>query len=413
MRGPRLWVVALGAAIGVAGVAGSYAGYVATRTQGQSYAATFDQNMIQSQPALASIVLGDPTLRDLMLTRTQLAYEQGGWDQASTAFFQVVRSELTVYASDAAILACVQAWREVRRSLLSRLELCRAYGLGLSHTPGYAEATRPAAAACERAAIDGGRRRLTTLQPETMTSARYDILYNRARLGPAPLTGSEADALADPNASLNCQATIKLDDNLAALPPQTRALMVRTNYRAEQNTAVLPKAATARNDPPSDLKCPLAGTQFTLSMQANGIPVQWQVRGQQGWNCNYFSSVSGDRVLWGTIDVNPLKLLWPIEIGKSTRYPGKNAAGLSVIRTISVSAKAEYWLAWGRVEAFTIDEEVEAADNHYVISHYWSPALGFLIGEGSRVIKGVLPSSVAPDWQLVAVEASPPPAAEY
>ena len=412
MRGPRLWVVALGAAIGVAGVAGSYAGFVATRTQGQIYAATFDQNLIQSQPTLAPIVLGDPTLRDLMLTRTQLAYEQGGWDQASTAYFQVVRSELTVYASDAAILACDQAWREVRRSLLGKPELCRAYGLGLSQTPGYAEAMRPATAACELAAIDGGRRRLTSSQPETMTSARYNTLYNRARLGPDPLTGSEIDALADPNAALNCQANIKLGDNLATLPPQTRALMVRTNYRAEQNTAAVPKAATAHVDPPPDLKCPPAGTLLTLSMQADGLPVQWQVRGQQGWNCNYVSSVSGDRVLWSTIDVNPLKLLWPIEIGKTTRYPGMNSAGLSVIRTISVSAKAEYWLASGRVEAFTIDEEVEAADNHYVISHYWSPALGFLIGEGSRVIKGVLPSSVAPDWQLVAIEASLPPAAD-
>ncbi len=412
MRRPRLWVVALGAAIGVAGVAGSRAGYVAALTPGQIYAATFDQNMIESQPALAPIVLGDPTLRDLVLTRTQVAYEQGGWDQASTALFQVVRSEVTVYASDAAILACDQAWREARRSFLSRPELCRAYGLGFSNTPGYAEAIRPAVAACERAAVDGGRRRLTISQPETMSRARYGSLYNRARMGPAPLTKSEADALGDPNATLNCQATLKLDDNLAALPPQTRALMVRTNYREEQNTPTLPKVATDRNDPPPDLKCPPAGTQLTLSMQANGLPVQWVMHGQQGWNCNYFSSVSGDRALWYTMDVNPIKLLWPIGIGKTARYTGKNAAGLGVIRTVSVSAKAEYWLASGRVEAFTIDEEVEAADSHYVISHYWSPALGFLIGEGSRVIKGVLPSSVAPDWQLVDIEVGKPLAVE-
>jgi len=409
MRGPRLWVVALGTA---AGIAVSCAGYVAMWSQGQSYAATFDRNLTQSQPTLAPIVLGDPTLRDLMLTQTQLAFEQGGWDQASTAFHQVVRSELTVYASDAEILACDQAWRDVRRSFLGRPELCRAYKLGLFQTPGFAEATRPAVAACERAAVDGGRRRLTAIQPETMTSARYNKLYDRALLDPAPLTQAESDALDDPDAALHCQAATKLDDNLAALPPQTRALMVRTNYRTERDRVALPRAATAHADPPPDLRCPPAGTQLTLSMQANGLPVQWQVRGQQGLDCNYFSSVSGNRVLWYTMGINPLKAMWPIEVGKATRYPGKTAAGLSVVNTVRVSAKAEYWLAWGRVEAFTIDEEVEAADTHYVISHYWSPALGFLIGERSRVIKGALPSSVAPDWQLVSVEASTTPTVE-
>ena len=60
----------------------------------------------------------------------------------------------------------------------------------------------------------------------------------------------------------------------------------------------------------------------------------------------------GAHAVVSTVGVNSLKLLWPIEVGKSLRYPGKNRDELGIMRTISVTAKAEYWRPYSRTNTY-------------------------------------------------------------
>jgi hypothetical protein len=97
----------------------------------------------------------------------------------------------------------------------------------------------------------------------------------------------------------------------------------------------------------------------------------------------------------------------------SRRYRCKPAASgwcsrpnTSVLKVIS---NDQYWLPFGWVQAYAIENNISDPDGAplYSITKYWSPALGFLIGQRTVVTKGPWPQEVAPDWQLVAID---PPA---
>ncbi len=156
--------------------------------------------------------------------------------------------------------------------------------------------------------------------------------------------------------------------------------------------------------PPDGLKCPTAGTVFTLSMQAGntGLPVTWASGGQAGWDCVLVSSVSGKRLLWDTLEENPLQKLWPLQPGKTADIlPG---TGGTRTTHLEVTGYGTYWLPFATVHAWTIDATVSDGGIRRATTRYWwSPDLGWKIGQHTRVWSGGWPRSATPDWQVVAV----------
>jgi hypothetical protein len=41
--------------------------------------------------------------------------------------------------------------------------------------------------------------------------------------------------------------------------------------------------------------------------------------------------------------------------------------------------------------------------SQYMMTHYWSPDLGFKIGQRTETKLGLAPDDTAPDWQLISV----------
>ena len=173
--------------------------------------------------------------------------------------------------------------------------------------------------------------------------------------------------------------------------------------------------------PPPDLHCAAPGTIFTLSQEdsTTGRPITWDSLGQSGWDCRIKSSLSGEQDVFasaaGTSASDILHLLWPLQIGKTAFCHcvyGKTT-------DLAVTARGQFWLPWGYVDAFSIEETERDADGlpAYTITRYWSPALGTLIGRKTVVLRGRWPQDDDPDWQLIAMEqpaapqsaAAPPP----
>ena len=158
--------------------------------------------------------------------------------------------------------------------------------------------------------------------------------------------------------------------------------------------------------PPAEFHCAAPGTRFILSMEqsSDGRPITWTMQSQEGWDCRIHSSASGDRGLWSNRDDrnNPIRLLWPLQLGKSVPCPCGNGGHL----LYRVSSHQEVWLPIGRVDAYGIDEVAlnDAGEPIYTITHYWAPSLGFIIGQRAVEQKGSAPDETAPDWQVVAIE---------
>jgi len=162
------------------------------------------------------------------------------------------------------------------------------------------------------------------------------------------------------------------------------------------------------DEPPlPGLACAPPGTIFTLSMESGrtGQPITWRSVRQKGWDCLIESSATGARGLWGEPRENPIRLLWPLKIGNIADFVAYNAANLRESHHLRVVDEELYWLSIGATHGFAIDEVVSVADQtRYVLTHYWSPELGFKIGQRLVVKTGERPENVAPDWQVIGMQ---------
>jgi hypothetical protein len=142
---------------------------------------------------------------------------------------------------------------------------------------------------------------------------------------------------------------------------------------------------------------------------SDGLPITWTSLGQHGWDCRMRSSATGERDLMGTGRRNPLRQLWPLAPGRGVGPVDTVEPDGTQARTMfRIAGVARYWLPWRSVDAVALDEEVsEGGTLAYVVTHYWSPDLGWKIGQRSRAVHGSLPNYLAPDWQVIA-EATPP-----
>ena len=397
----------------VAGGIGARARYLAWRTPAHEYARNFDANLAASEPRIWPAVNADPNLRQLMLERTQAAFLRGGWPASSTVFWHIVHARMSAFGGDDATLACHAAWQDIRRLALSDPHACR-----LLESKGANAVTGPLAATeidratrlCNDAAVEGGELRSLPNPPARATWAEHLKLESLTMTSPRPLPADEVAALTRPqdadDATL-CRARIDQGDNLAAQRIDVAARDLRFEYASEENTGFDPHPVAtvpAIDVPPADLTCAPAGVMFTLSMYGgNGRPITWTSLGRRGWDCALLSSASGLRGAWSSLkgqSNNALRLLWPLSVGKSAEYSrGQDGGGV-----FRVASYDRYWLPFGWVQAYAIEEDVSAwnGDLLYSTTKYWSPELGFVIGQRTRMVRGDWPDSVAPDWQLVA-----------
>jgi hypothetical protein len=397
---------------------GGYVAYLVLRSPAAAYTDDFDTNLARSQPVLWPAIQADPILRKLVFDKTKAAYLRGGWPAASVVFYQIVHSRMQAFASDDATLACHQAWQDVFRALRPTPHACRLLQTGGTSAlpPGLAASQiAHASSVCNAAAVDGARLHQYSGGPQPATDEEQRAIAATAMDKPNPLPDNERSARnggGPADDALLCQAAIDFEDNIAALPASVAARYMRYSYAVEDRgdfIYVPPASPLAPGDPPAEFHCPATGTNFTLSMYGqNGRPITWRSLGQAGWDCVLQSSATGRRGLWTDLDddsANELRLLWPVQLGKTAncRCEGENTSVLKVI------SNDQYWLPFGWVQAYAIENNISDPDGAplYSITKYWSPALGFLIGQRTVVTKGPWPQEVAPDWQLVAID---PPA---
>jgi len=372
----------------------------------QRYIADFDESVGRREPAVAAILAADPGLREKILRETKIAFDAGGWTAATARYQEMKYALIQVYAGDKAIMACNAAWTQIIRDLLPTPALCRAYFNRDYDNPVIARHMAVADAPCAAAIIDAGKRRAAGETPKTMSAEEYAAAYNRSLDAPSPLSAEERAALTDPHADdrLTCQASLKLHENAEAMPSDQAARFFRSQLSMRDHpvamTAVLPPAPT----PPSLAYAP-AGTVFTLSIEGNdGKPITWTSFGQSGWDVRVKSSASTRQYLWGDDSTNPIRILWPLAIGKTAEASNYTENDAVETHHYAVASQSRYWLPFGWVTAYTIDDTVSIGGReHYVLTHYWSPELGFKIGQRTVVKSGKWPDGVTSDWQLIAM----------
>ena len=412
----RVVIAVLCCVVAVAGGIGARLHYLERRTPARGYAQDFDANIADTQPLLWPAVKANPVLRQLMLERTQVAFLRGGWPAASSVFARIIHARMQAFAGDDATLACHAAWQDLRRTLLPT----NPHACALMETQGPKVVPRGVATAaiereirvCTDAAVEGGESRSLPNPPARATWAEHQKLESLtpASPRPRPLPADELAALARPqdadDASL-CRARIDQGDNLAAQRSDLAARDIRFDYASEEGTGFdPPRVATvpANVDPPANLTCAPPGMVFTLSMYGgNGRPITWTSLGRRGWDCALRSSASGVRGTWTNLrgeSNNALRLLWPLMVGKSAEFLRDHDVG----GNFQVGSYDRYWLPFGWVQAYAIEEDVSAwnGDLLYSVTRYWSPELGFVIGQRTKVVRGDWPENVAPDWQVVA-----------
>jgi len=379
-----------------------------TTSETQRYTHDFDDSVARREPAVAAIFAADPALRDTMLRETKLAYDEGGWTAATARFQEMKRQLIQAYAGDDTTLACAAAWVQIARDLLPTPALCRAYLQGDYSDPELQRRMTISDAPCTRAVIDGGRRRAAGEHPKLMSDAEFDDAYKRGFDGPTPLSAEEKAAFLDPHADdrLICRASLKLEENYLNLPRGQAALYARTEISARREpvplNAILPSAPS-----PASFHCAEAGTIFTLSMeQRDGRPITWTSLGQSGWDCRVRSSATSRQYLSeGNDRTNPIRMLWPLGVGKTADISGYTTNYATETHRFAVTSYLSYWLPIGWVKAYAIDDTASVGGQvRYIMTHYWSPDLGFKIGQRTQVKSGGWPDNTAPDWQLIALQ---------
>jgi hypothetical protein len=378
------------------------------KTPDQLYEWYFNESVHRLYPTAYDILAHDHALRAEVLQGSKAAYDQGGWPASSQRFWLLMLQKVQIYAGDSSTRTCQQAWNGVARKLLETPALCRAFLLGDRSDELVSNRADAAYATCAAAQRDGAQRRLAGARPELMSHDDEAAIYRRSFSAPSPLTAAERAALvsAHPDDRLFCSANIRLMQNTESLPDDRYARYIRTGWSTQAQ--VLPLSDVLPDEPPPPaLACAAPGTIFTLSMEAGrtGLPITWTSVGQKGWDCQIESSATGARGLWGEPRENPIRLLWPLKIGSVAQFTAYSDANIVELHQLRVVDEQLYWLPIGVTHGFAIDEVVSVGgQTRYVLTHYWSPELGFKIGQRLVVEAGERPENIAPDWQVIASE---------
>jgi hypothetical protein len=378
----------------------------------QRFTEDFDNSIGRADPAIGKAVAADPDLHRLFLLGAKEAYDQGGWDAASTRVQQLKWSLLARYASDKAVLACANATLTMALAEQDPASPCPLVAL---NSDGLSRMTRASIdrlrVPCDAAVADGAAQRLHGQTPPILDEDSYVAAFAKSLEAPDPLTQAERSALMDPLAPHTpvCRAIAKMLENQLSLPQAPR--LFRTQMMSGGTVGAIDGLNPVKK-PPAEMLCPRAGTVFTLSMERtlDGRPITWTAIRPEGWDCIIDSSATGRRGLWGADFINPIRRLWPLEVGKSTTITASDENNTLQTSVVRVESFEHYWLSIGSHSAYALSQTVLVGGRpRYIITHYYSPELGFKIGQHTQVLWGDWPAGIAPDWQLIAIQAAPAP----
>ena len=420
--GPR--AIVAGAAIGLlvfATFAACVLAYLRLHFPYAAYKSDFDRYVLRQFPGLSGVLRANSVLRQEIEAKQHLAFDHSGRTTANVMFWNIVDSRLISAAGDDAVRACGNAYMDLYRALAGNPHLCRELAVGqlsrIDNGPGAAELGH-ANDRCDAAMEDGARHQAA--RPPYLYGDAYDTAVSRLMAGPVAFTDADRAAYADPDSASDaaaCAEEIKFLSNEAKLSPVEYAGLIRAVYVARSNFAVLdaqPQTHPTRED---DLHCAAPGTRFVLTtFLQNGRPNVWTSLGRHGFDCALESAAVGKRGLFGTLysdlsestSPNPLRLLWPLEVGRSVSLTYVPVDGPPERQLDRVASRKRYWMPWGDVEAFELEQEVWRASDHYVVTYYWAPALGFTIGRGTRAISGRVPEEIGHDYDFQVVAVVPP-----
>ena len=374
----------------------------------QRFTEDFDNSVGWADPAVGNALSADPQLRQSFLISAKEAYDQGGWDAASLRVQELKWQLLAPYASDEAVLACQQAALSVAREQADPSEPCALAAPNNDRFSQMAQARLTVfRAPCDAAISDGAARRRRNENPSILSDDEYTAALARTLQSPDPLSPEEREALLDPLAphAPICRALGKVIAN--ELASTDAAILLRTQM-TKGGMSVPTDSLIPVRKPSAESLCPHPGTVLTLSNQrsVDGRPITWTTLRLEGWDCIIESSATGRHGIWGADLFNPLRRMWPLAVGKSTTVTTLGDDGQLETSVFRVESQDRYWLPFGWYTAYAISQTVLKDDRpRYVITHYWSPQLGFKIGQHLQIISGGWPNGIAPDWQLIEMRA--------
>jgi len=184
---------------------------------------TFDEHLARF-PLAASMASRDPALREIFLSRTEAAFDGGGWVAANKALQISLATEVEVYADDEHINAITRAESVLLHDLENKPLACRTFlfagGMADDLLPAQPDDTLVWYA--HRAAMKNGfERRMngnSWTQPDDPET--IDVMRNLSQGPIAALTGAELTASTkylDGDPELACGAAIKRSRNLMAM----------------------------------------------------------------------------------------------------------------------------------------------------------------------------------------------------
>ena len=184
---------------------------------------TFDEHLARF-PLAASMAARDPTLREMLLRRTEAAFDGGGWVAANKALQMSLATEVEVYADDEHINAITRAESVLLHDLENKPLACRTFlfagGMADSLLPAQPDDTLVWYA--HRAAMENGfERKLNGIRwtrPDHQKT--IDVMRNLSQGPIAALTGAELSATTkylDGDPELACSAAVKESRNLMAM----------------------------------------------------------------------------------------------------------------------------------------------------------------------------------------------------
>ncbi|HEY1544787.1 MAG TPA: hypothetical protein VGG01_20505 [Xanthobacteraceae bacterium] len=223
----------------------------------------FDQNLSHYQLA-ASFAQRDPALRKLLLTRSEAAYNKGGWPAAQSALDAALAAELMVYADDEHVLAITRHTLRVLGRLEATPAACKAYLLTGARPGAFPEAeeVHDEDVSLRNAALQNGfDRKLDGAAFRPISDAALTDDTRSLSWQPLALSQRELQALdseVDGDAALYCSGSIKRWVNLLARPPREAARIERQFiHRSPQDDGLeIRDALCRRADRPGD--CPQA-----------------------------------------------------------------------------------------------------------------------------------------------------------
>ncbi|MCA1425166.1 MULTISPECIES: hypothetical protein [unclassified Bradyrhizobium] len=126
------------------------------------FARDFDQNLARF-PLAASIARSDPALREVLLRKTEAAFNEGGWPAANGVLNIILANEMEAYADDEHINAVDRAELTALLKLMSDPLACKSFLMAGSQRGEFSDAAQELAelGAAHGAAIANGFERKT------------------------------------------------------------------------------------------------------------------------------------------------------------------------------------------------------------------------------------------------------------